>query len=78
MFKYLDYDGKNIGASFRGWVRSVEMCFESFEIFEDHKVPMVIFSLKGLAKEWWNDVLTKVDAGMRLKITTWAKMKEIE
>jgi len=38
---------------------------------------MVTFSLKGPAKEWWNGVLTEVDAGMRPKVSCWTKMKEI-
>ena len=45
-----DFDGKNIGASFCGWVRSVETYFISFEILDEHKVPMVTFALKEVAK----------------------------
>jgi len=34
----LNFDENNIGASFRGWVKSVETYFESFEIMDEHKV----------------------------------------
>ena len=37
---------------------------------DEHKVPMVTFALKGPAKEWWNGVLTEVDARMRPKVSS--------